>query len=313
MTIKALKGGENSRALIFNIQRFSLQDGPGIRTLVFFKGCSLRCLWCSNPESQKAVPELMYDERVCQRCGKCSDTCPDKALCFDENDCVRLNPDGCNVCGLCTDNCSFKAITLAGAWKTVAEVFDEIRRDTSFYHSSGGGVTLGGGEPLLQPKFVVALLKLCQENHIHTAIETAGLAAWQSLKEAASCLNLIYYDIKQIDPVKHQKLTGVDNRLILKNLSRLARIYTNITVRYPLIRGYTDGDDDLLRLAVWVKQNIPDPTIELSPYYGYGEYKYQMLGRSYILRGSATPPRNEIDRAIELIRSCGVQCSSLRY
>jgi len=172
---------------------------------------------------------------------------------------------------------------------------------------------VGGGEPLLQRAFVVALLKMCQDHGIHTAMETAGFVAWQSLKEAASCLDYIYYDIKHIDPTKHQKLTGVGNRLILGNLSQLAQIRPHITVRYPLIQGYTDNDDDLLGLAVWVKQNLPDPIIELSPYHGYGEHKYQMLWRSYCLQGSVTPPRNEIGRAIELIKSCGVQCSSLRY
>lgn len=310
---KYLEPGEACRALIFDIQRYSLHDGPGIRTLVFFKGCPLKCLWCSNPESQNTYSEVMYDERICRRCGVCIETCPNRALSFGTNGLIEFDRRYCNGCGFCARACNFKAITLVGKWMSVDEVIREILRDLTFYKCSGGGATLGGGEPLRQPDFVFELLERCKELHIHTAIETAGLASWDTMQKLVPLLDLIYYDIKQIDPDKHKRLTGVDNLLIQRNLSKLAKIHPNITVRYPLIKGYNDAEEDLLALTDWVNKYMPVPVIELSPYHGYGQRKYQMLWKSYSLQGAVSPSRDEIEKALELINSCGVNCSSMRF
>lgn len=300
------------QAMIFDIQRFSLHDGPGIRTLVFFKGCPLRCLWCSNPESHSFQPDIMYDVQKCVQCERCTMECLTEAITWEEDRLV-YNRTLCTGCGSCAAVCNYNAMRIIGSVRSLAEVYREVARDRSYYLASGGGLTVGGGEPLQQAAFVIRLLRWSQDAGIHTAIETSGFTEWSRLKEASRHLDFIYYDIKQLNPVLHRHLTGVSNEIILNNLRQLAEVHSNIIIRYPLIPGCNDKSDDIEALACWVKEYLPNPVIELSPYHSYGEHKYQMLRRSYPLANRMEKySTSELQSVVETVESYGITCRVLR-
>ena len=257
---------------IFDIQRFSLHDGPGVRTTVFFKGCSLRCVWCHNPESQKKEKELMFFRHKCLSCGKC------EALC------KKSFTNKCIACGKCVDICPAGAREISGEEKTVEDVFSVIVRDKEYYLTSGGGVTLSGGEPLLQADFAAELLRLCKSSGISTAIETAGNVPWKNIEKVLPYCDLFLYDIKAIDENKHKVLTGASNKLILENAEKLRSLGKNVLFRTPVVPGY--NDEELPLIASFCRGNW-----EILAYHNVGSGKYEALGRPYTVQ--AEPPKQE--------------------
>lgn len=300
-----------NQGIVFNIQRFSLHDGPGLRTIIFLKGCPLRCMWCSNPESHQKIPQITYDHRICKRCGQCIEICPFKALCFNSDGFIEMDMNRCDQCGACARSCRTGALKVVGGVYSVEDVLRVIEKDSIFYRRSGGGATLGGGEPLFQSGFAVNILRGLKEINIETAIETSGYAPWESLVKVYPLLDVIYYDLKHVNSVKHKKLTGVSNKIIKENLINLSKLHPNVIVRYPFIPGCNDSTEDISALASFLKLHVRNPKVELSPYHRFGEYKYRMLWRKYLLEGVEQPSKARVDRALNLIRSAGVECISL--
>ena len=277
---------EKDKGLIFNIQRYSLHDGPGIRTTVFMKGCPLNCRWCSNPESIKPYLQIMINDLKCIRCGKCVEVCLPGAITVDGK--RKINRSKCNLCLKCTEDCPTGSIRLVGQSVTVDEVMSEVKKDKMFYQNSGGGVTISGGEPLFQWKFVYSLLKECKREELHTALDTSGYADWEVLENILRYVNLVLYDIKHMDSPSHKWGTGRENSLILEN-ARLTAQRVRTWLRVPLIPGYNDSEAHIRDLAHFAKE-IGVEKISILPYHEWGKSKYKQLGRRYIQK---VEPLNE--------------------
>lgn len=296
----------SSQGLIFDIQRYSVHDGPGIRTLVFLKGCPLRCRWCSNPESQKAGPELGFRRALCIGCGICVDVCSRRAI-WLKDAFVEVDRSKCDLCGECVKVCSPDALSIVGRWVTVEQVLAEVERDLIFYETSQGGITVSGGEPLAQAHFVKALLKACKARGMTTAIETAGYAPWSSMERVIRYADLVLYDLKHIDPVVHRQLIGVSNRPILENTRRIANLGVPLTVRCPVVPGFNDNPHDMEVLFRFVA-NLPGvKQVDLIPYHRLGESKYAMLGRDYALKEVRPPARQDLERLTQLANRRGLE------
>lgn len=267
---------DGNTASLFNIQRYSLHDGPGIRTTVFFKGCNLHCIWCHNPESQKSTAELMFYGNRCVKCGKCLDYC-EKA--FTEK---------CTRCGRCSSVCLYGAREKCGDMYTVDSVFAKICDDIDYYEVSDGGVTLSGGEPLLQADFVTELLKKCNEHGIHTAVETAGNVPFDVFEKIMPYTNLFLYDIKCIDEKMHIRFTGVSNSIILKNAEKLKKCRCDVLFRMPVIPGFNDGQVDA------VSEFVGCGKLELMPYHNMCSAKYVALERKFETENAKIPDEEYI-------------------
>ena len=283
--------GSKTTGRIFDIQRYSIHDGAGIRTLVFLKGCPLRCLWCSNPESQKATPELGFIAARCvgaESCGApCLPACPIGALTADGQGKAVLNRSRCDACGRCAAVCVHEALKVVGRVMTVEEVLTAVEKDRPFYRRSGGGVTLGGGEPLAQHRFAAELLAAAQDEYLHTALETSGYAPWRHLESVLRHVDLLYVDLKHMDPQQHVMLTGQSNELILENLRRVRSMMqpVDVIVRIPIIPGCNDSIENLSASAAFVLQ-LGFLQVELIPYHRFGVSKYEQYGMTYRLERS---------------------------
>lgn len=289
---------------VFNIQRFSTHDGPGIRTTVFLKGCPLSCWWCHNPESKQAQPAVLYDGDKCLKCGLCATACLEGAISSVEGTPV-LDSSHCVICGRCSKRCPAEALELVGKEMTVAEVLAEIEKDRIFFDESGGGVTFSGGEPLLQAEFLLPLLQSCRQRGIHTAVDTSGHAPWQVLSKASEFTNVFLYDIKHMDSMRHEDFTGVPNDLILENLKRLSAIHQDIRLRVPIIPGLNDDLENLLltsRLAV----DLGIFQVHILPYHSIGRDKYARIGEVYRLPDLAEPPPLSMEQIASELRSLGL-------
>ena len=265
---------------IFNIQQFSVHDGPGIRDVVFFKGCPLQCAWCSNPESQDPGLQLAYNKKKCILCGYCLKACSNGAIIINSQG-VTIDKTKCVHCFKCVKTCYAQALHVWGEEKTVDEVF-ELTQNRPHSWRVNGGITLSGGEVLLQAEFAAELLKKYQQNGINTAIETSGYGSWENLKKIAGWCNLIFYDFKLFDSEKHKKYTGVDNTLIKENLLKLCEEFPNldIIVRTPLIPGINDDKKNLNDTVEFLK-NLPIKDYELLAFHNFGAQKYIQLAKEY--------------------------------
>ena len=266
------------KANIFNIQRFCVNDGPGIRTTVFIKGCGLDCAWCHNPESKSFEGQLMFSDALCITCKACETVCENGVHSFSEKGHL-LDRNGCTLCGKCTFYCPVDARKVCGREYTVDEVFAEIIKDKAYYENSGGGVTFSGGECMLQIEFLVEILKKCKENGIHTAVDTAGYIPFESLEKILPYTDLFLYDIKCFDNEKHKKYVGVENELILENLKKLFQANAKIWIRIPVISDVNDSAEEMQSIKAFLSQNGKPEKIELLPYHLMGENKYAAIGR----------------------------------
>ena len=277
----------SATGVIFNIVHGSFVDGYGIRTTVFLKGCPLRCLWCCNVEGQECEPELKFVAADCSRCGKCIGACPAGAIAFNVSapeQKLAIDRDKCTVCGKCIDACFKGALELVGKTMTVDEVMTIIKKDEIFYRQSGGGVTIGGGEATAQPEFSLALLRECRKNYIHTAVDTCGYTATEEGFAVMEEADLLLFDLKGMDPVEHEKNTGVSNEIILGNLLRLDSLKKPIIIRIPLIPGYNDSRENLEATAALLGELKSIERVDIIAYHDYGKIKYDELGKTYPLQ-----------------------------
>lgn len=290
---------------IFDIQRFSIHDGPGIRTIVFLKGCPLSCLWCSNPESQKLKPALMYQSMNCIHCGKCISACKINAI--NPSNKGFIDRDICTSCGECVNVCPTGALTMKGKKMTVEQVIKELKKDAIIYRRSGGGITLSGGEPLVQSEFVKELLKACKAQGWHTAIETTAYSNKEVIESVFPYIDLTLMDIKGTNSELHKKFTGVSNEIIIENAKLVSKL-SKMVVRVPLIPEFNSSKEDILELCSVVKTLNNVNTIHLLPYHTYGENKYDLLGREYLMKDVKSLNENMIETLKEIIEEQGIKC-----
>ncbi len=300
-----------SQGVVFDIKKFSIHDGPGIRTTVFLKGCSLHCAWCHNPEGISANGEMWLWENRCIACGECLVACSDDALSLVDG-VLSLDRSRCSGCGSCAEFCPAGALEYVGRTMTIAQVMAEIERDVIFYDESGGGVTISGGEPLCQPGFLEALLRACQEREIHTVVDTAGSAPPEALRAIAPYVDLFLYDLKLMDDAAHQRLTGGSNRTILQNLRSLAAGGPQghaIIVRLPIVPGITDGDENIAEIGRFVASLGCVQQVDILPYHRAGAGKYGRLQIEYGLRETRPPSNEQMAQIAAALESFGLAVS----
>ncbi len=295
-----------SGVAVFNIQRCSIHDGPGIRTTVFIKGCPLRCDWCHNPESLDGSPEVAINKRQCTSCGACIEACPES-----NGDRPARGPDwddgNCRRCGACAEVCPGEARELIGEARAVAELVAEIERDRPFFDASGGGVTFSGGEPLCYPTFLTGCLEACRERGLHTAVDTSGFASKKVVRDISRLADVLLYDIKHMDSEVHKKHTGVDNQPILDNLRTLSDENATVWIRFPLIPGFNDGDDNLDAMASFVGGLPNGYPIFVLPYHPTGIDKHRRLGKRPPDVDYRSPSDDDLVAVVERLRSHGLE------
>jgi pyruvate formate lyase activating enzyme len=294
-------------AVIFELQRWSGNDGPGIRTVVFFKGCPLRCIWCCNPESWSPLPQVAFFEDRCQECGRCREVCP-QSMVTPGSDAGPAVAPGCTACGRCVQACPSGARELMGKTMSLADVLAIIERDRVFYRQSGGGVTFSGGEALVQAEFLGPLVERCWAGGISMALETCGHFSWASTRELLARMDLVFLDIKHMDPVIHRRATGLDNRLILQNAIRIAREKIPLVIRVPLIPTVNDDVGNIRATAAFVSENLGGILgVEVLPYHTLGKGKYRALGLAYQLDHLVPPAVADVARARRVFQDHGVE------
>ena len=307
-TSLSINGGLEDNAIVFNIQRYSIHDGPGIRTLVFMKECPLRCIWCDNPESWNPYPELSYRENRCIDCGKCIEQCPVTAIEHSNRGKIIIDRKLCNNCGNCASVCPSAALEMIGWVIGSEELLSQVKLDEVFYINSGGGITVSGGEPILQHQFLKTFLKKCKSNHLHTAIETCGYVPWKNMEKVMEFTDLILFDLKHMDTEKHKQLTGKPNDLILDNLRRISLLGKPIIIRVPLVPNYNDEKENFVKMVKFLKDLDNVQKIELLSYHNLGMQKYENLGRTYALSKLSSPTREKIRQLQLLIENSGITC-----
>jgi len=292
---------------IFNVQRFSTEDGPGIRTTVFMKGCPLRCRWCQNPEGLSPHPQLVWYDVRCIAAQRCLPACPSDALELTPEG-MRIDADRCSPCDICTDACPSAALELIGRRWTPEELLEKVVRDRAFYETSGGGVTVSGGEPAMQPDFLEAFFALCREAGIPAALDTCGYADWSVYERLAPGVDLVLFDLKIADRADHHEATGVYSDRILANAAALSERGLPIWVRTPIVPGYTASEENIKAIAHFIKERMP--TVErwdLLPYTNLGRPKYHRLALDYDLETTEPPTSSQMERLARIAESSGVK------
>lgn len=293
--------------VIFEIQRWSGNDGPGIRTVIFFKGCPLRCIWCCNPESWSPVPQVAFFEERCQGCGQCQEACPQSIArpgCDDDHQAAS----GCTACGRCVEACPSGAREMIGKRMPLAEALSVVERDRVFYRQSGGGVTFSGGEALAQAGFLNELVERCWSGGLPMALETCGHFPWAGSEDILARMDLIFLDIKHMDPLIHRRLTGVDNQVILQNAIRIARARMPLVIRFPLIPTINDDVANITATAAFVSENLDGVLgVEVLPYHTLGKGKYKPIGLQYQLDHLVPPDAADIARARGIFQEFGAE------
>lgn len=295
------------RGVITELKRFATHDGPGIRTTVFLKGCPLRCVWCSNPETFEMRPQLYFKPQMCNGCARCLDACPKRALSIEGGK-LRVDRFSCDLCGgamQCVDRCYYGALERVGRVIEAKDVVDAVWRDHQFYATSGGGVTLSGGEPLHQPEFAEEILKLSKELGIHTALDTSAYAKPDIVERILEYVDLVLLSIKHMDPVKHKEYTGVSNEVILTNAKNMARKRL-VRISLPLIPDHNDSEDNLRRTAEFAK-SIGVNHIDIEPLHKLGEHKYHFLGLKSPYTNLRSPTNEEVLAARRLLEEYGLE------
>ena len=303
-TDPAFLGMPVTRGRILRIERFAIHDGPGIRTTVFLKGCPLRCAWCHSPESQLLQPEFMPRPERCIRCLGCTIACPHHAV-APAADAGPMAPDACETCGACAQACPTGARELVGQTMSVDAVMADIERDRIFYDESDGGVTFSGGEPLMQPEFLADIVRACRASAIHVAVDTCGHADTDALLEVARDADLFLFDLKLMDEDRHRAFTGASNARILENLEQLSRVHPDILVRFPLIPGVNDDDDNVRAMGAYLA-SLRLTRIDVLPYHRAGMAKYERLQRPYLLPDTQPPTNDLLAHVVRLLEACGL-------
>lgn len=305
------------KAFIFNKQKYNLYDGPGVRSLVFFKGCPLRCKWCANPEGLERKYQIMLKPTACVSCGACVQVCPQHIHHITETGVHEINRAvDCLGCGACVNACMQSALKVAGEQVSVSELLDYVEEDRLFYEQSGGGVTLGGGEVTAQPEAAINLLEACKREGLHTAIETCGYTKKETLLKFAEFVDLFLFDIKHMDPERHAALTGVRNETILENLETLLMTRRNVKVRMPLLKGINNSREEIQAVVDFLtpyKDQKNFKGIDLLPYHKLGVNKYVQLGKDYPIEGDPSLSDEELDRIEGWIKTCDFPVSVIRH
>jgi pyruvate formate lyase activating enzyme len=294
--------------VVFNIQHYSVHDGPGIRTTVFLKGCPLNCWWCQNPEARRLRPELFFNARNCTGCGDCVTACPTGAISLQDG-LSHTDRSKCDAFGRCVEACPNEARSMAGRKVTAGEVFDEAAADAIFYADSGGGITLSGGDPLAQPEFSGALLNLARAEGIHTVVDTCGHAAWPVARSVLQLADLVLYDLKHMDPVAHEQAIGVSNGLILDNALRIRReLNVPVRIRVPVIPRFNASPENIAAVAQFVASNLGDSIpVDLLPYHRLGIGKHELLETPSEGLAVAPPTSEHMELLRSLVASFGLQ------
>ena len=282
-------------ALTFNLQHFSTEDGPGIRTTVFLKGCLLKCAWCHNPEGLSAHPDLMWHDVRCVGARECLRACAQEALSLTVQG-MRIERDRCDLCGACAGACPSGALEIIGRGWTARELLGELIKDQVFYETSGGGITFSGGEPMMQAVFLAEALPMCKEVGLHVALDTCGAVPWEWLERVLPSVDLVLLDLKLMDPIQHETATGLPNDGILENARRMARLGTAMWIRTPVIPGYTADPANLRQIGAFIAEELPTvDRWDLLAYTNLGKPKYHRLDRPYLLEEVPLMPREEME------------------
>jgi pyruvate formate lyase activating enzyme len=296
-------------AIVANIQGFSIHDGPGIRTVVFFKGCPLSCQWCANPECLSTKPQMGFIETLCKDCGKCQNICANKAIRHGEGE-HRIDYSCCTSCGECRDHCYYGALVRYGESMTVAEVWDAVRRDRMFYETSGGGVTVSGGEPLLFSKFIRELFEMCRSEHIDTCVETCGLADPGALLDVIPVTNHFLFDLKHMDSDIHKKYTGQPNGLILENAALVLENGADVVFRQPLVPGVNDSLMNIEATAEFLSGLGKNAArLQLMPYHRMGYNKYKALSLPCMMEGLGIADDKQVEAVRKAYIDRGINCT----
>jgi pyruvate formate lyase activating enzyme len=298
-----------SKSLIFDIKRYAINDGPGIRVVVFFKGCNLHCVWCHNPESISSSIEKMYATAKCIKCGSCVDACAEDAITLTP-DGIATDPDLCKMCGKCAEVCPTKAIEMSGKEMSVSEIMDSIEKERVFFDQSGGGVTFSGGEPLVHPEMLIELLEECGKRGIHRAVDTAGNVSTETILNVAKQTDLFLYDLKMMDSVLHKKWINSGNEKILHNLKAIAGAGVHIIIRIPLIGGINDTVENIENTAKFISGLAGDKKeVHLLAYHNIARNKYMKLGKAGDFETLYEPDKKTLARAISIFGEYGIKAS----